>query len=523
MRRIFFKNTAVIAIFVIVIICVYLVVRTVAFSNSARSFFDWSLGLLLLLSEAFVLIHTIGYMLEVIRLRGHKEINRKTLDFKRSNAPRVAVVVSAKNEPKNILMETFTTLAGINYPNKAICLIDDSTEEKYHKEAIELGKFFKIKVFRHRDHEGAKAGALNDFTKNVDAKYLAVFDSDQHPMPDFLNQTVSILERRPKVAFVQTPQFYHNLGDSPIAMGASMQQAIFYENICEGKDRSNAMFCCGTNVVFRLEALKSIGGFDEYSITEDFSTSLRLQANGWDSVYYNHVSAFGLAPETLPAYFKQQTRWATGTISVFRKIALLFLTQPKKMRLTQWWEYFLSGTYYFMGWAYFIFMICPIIFLIFSVPSYFLLPQIYIAAYIPYMVMAVVLFYSTLSERQYSLKQIYLGSIMGNISFPILMKAAVYGLAGKKMSFQVTKKGKIETATFSVLWPYYTMIAIGSVAIGFGVGKIVDGGNAFAYGINIFWAVYHIFLLSNIVYLNQSQKTSKTVYDKISVKELSGE
>lgn len=519
-KSIIFRNSAVFAIFVIVATCFYLVVRVIAFGAAHYSAFSWLVSIALIFAETFVLLHTIGYMIEIVRIGRHKKTASQPIDINKSDLPKVAVVVAAKNEPKEVLQQTLTTLNGLDYPNKSVYLIDDSTEKRFSDEADELGELFNIKIYHHTEHEGAKAGAINDFIRKIDAKYLAVFDADQNPMPDFLLQTVTILEHKPKVAFVQTPQFYSNFKASPIAMGASMQQAIFYENICEGKSLSNAMFCCGTNVVFRLKALESVGGFDETSITEDFATSLKLQTHGWDSFYYPHVSAFGLAPETLPAYFKQQARWATGTIDVFRRALGLFLTHPRSMKLVQWWEYFLSGTYYFMGWIFLVLILCPIIFLIFNVPSYFLLPQMYFAAYIPYIVMALLLFYSTMGGRKYSFAQTYYGSIMGNVSFPVLIKAAIYGLAGKKMPFQVTSRGKTGVATFKLLWPYYLVVGLCLFAIGWGIGRLAAGDNLYAVGINMFWVGYHAFVLGNVFYLNQPGQENKNIYAKLEVEKL---
>ena len=42
-----------------------------------------------------------------------------------------------------------------------------------------------------------------------------------------------------------------------------------------------AMFCCGTNVVFRRTAVEEAGGFPETSLTEDFALSLRLHEAGY--------------------------------------------------------------------------------------------------------------------------------------------------------------------------------------------------------------------------------------------------
>lgn len=485
-------------------ICIYFIARVILFTYWELTLIERFVAFLLLISEVFILIHAAGFILSVLRIKRPKKQPPLLQELK--SHPSVAVVVAARHEPKHILHETFTTLANLDYPNKNIYLLDDSTDEKYHKEADELGREFKIKVFRRAGRHGDKAGVINDAIKNMSEKYLAIFDADQNPMPDFLERTLPILEQDPNVAFVQTPQFYTNIAKSPVAEGASMQQAIFYEGICEGKNEDNAMFCCGTNVVFNMKALKEVGGFDEESVTEDFATSVKLHLKGYRSVYYNHACAFGMAPETLSAYFTQQSRWATGSIGVFRKVLKYFFTAIRKLSPLQWWEYFLASTYYFIGWVYFFLMLCPIIYLIFNIPSYYMYPEVYIGAFIPYFVLMLMIFYTSMRDRYYKVRQIYYGIILSFVSFPILMIAAVYGVFGKRLKFKKTAKGEYTRLNSWQLLPYAFLILLNLVALLFGLTKF--DYKPFAIGINMFWTGYHLFLLSSIFHYNYARKTA---------------
>jgi len=63
------------------------------------------------------------------------------------------------------------------------------------------------------------------------------------------------------VAFVQTPQYYANADRSGVAAAAWAQQSLFFGSIAVARDAMGAMFCCGTNVVFRRAALEAVGYF----------------------------------------------------------------------------------------------------------------------------------------------------------------------------------------------------------------------------------------------------------------------
>ncbi len=478
----------------------YFVARVLLFSYSDYTRLEKLLGLFLLMGETYMLVHAFGYMINVFTLTTAKE-KPLPAPLTPDKEPSVAIVVAARHEPREVLEDTIITFRNVDYPDKTIYFLDDSTDQHYKDEADALARDHGIKIFRREERHGAKAGIVNDFIRAMPEKYLAIFDADQNPMPDFLKEVIPMLEADPKLAFVQTPQFYSNIGESPVAKGSAMQQAIFYETICEGKNATSSMFCCGTNVVFRREALLDVGGFEEEFITEDFATSVNLHMKGWTSWYHNHVLAFGRAPETLPAYFKQQARWAGGTLSVFRKLLGSFSRNPTKLSPMQWWEYTLAGSYYMVGWAFFLLMICPIAFLLFDVPSFFLAPQVYLSAYVPYFCLTLMIFFTTMKERHYSLKQVYYGLILGSLCFPLLMKAAIYALFGKRMTFVVTTKGKAEVMPVSALWPYGVMIGLNLAAIFVGILKFRV--HPYAIGVNIFWCSYHIFILWNIFYFNQ--------------------
>ena len=201
-----------------------------------------------------------------------------------------------------------------------------------------------------------KAGMINDFLAFLEGrplegselqhfqksgtsgteKYVAIFDADMNPLPDFAESIVQIMEKNEKIAFVQTPQYYTNFETNRVARAAGLQQVVFYEYICEGKSLQDAMICCGTNVMFRRKALVAVGGFDDTSVTEDFATSIKFHSMGWSSRYFNRICAFGMGPNDLGGYFKQQFRWALGTVGLFRPILWKMIHSPRLLSPGRW-------------------------------------------------------------------------------------------------------------------------------------------------------------------------------------------
>jgi cellulose synthase (UDP-forming) len=497
--------TIIFAIFAIVFSLIYMVVRTVLVFYADYTFIEKILGIILVLGEIFILVHGIGYALNIIK-GGCKKSEVCSVVFRKgkNKQPSVAVLISARNEPKEVLENTFIVMNNLDYDNKTIYFLDDSVDDKYKKEAEELSKQYNLTLFRRtKPWHGAKAGVINDCLETLKEDYIAVFDADQNPLPDFIGVLVTLLEQNKELAFVQTPQFYSNIEETnPIARGAAFQQAVFYEYICEGKSCSNSMFCCGTNVMFRAEALKGVGGFDESTITEDFATSLRFHTNKWKSLYYPHVYAFGMGPESLSAYFQQQFRWAAGTITVLKKVLKQFFRHPFSLSFVQWIEYFLSSTYYFVGIAFYILMICPVLYILFEIPSFFAKPFIYFFTFVPYIILSMGIFYLALRKRKYAVKDLFLGQLLGIAAFPVYIKAAISALFGFKLSFGVTSKSKTGALSYFRLWPQMSMISISLIAVVWGINRFIYELNA-AILVNTFWIFYHMCVMSTIFYLNK--------------------
>ena len=487
----------------LIALLIYAVVRMALFLFSRYTGVEKFFSFLLLMGELFILMHVLGYVANLFKVIWVSK--RATAEAgPLASEPPVAILVAARHEPQEVLRNTFRALRGLGYQNKTLYFLDDSSDEKYKQEAEELCRDYQAVLFRRESRHGAKAGIVNDCLKGLTEKYVAIFDADQSPLPQFLNPLIPQMEKDPKLAFIQTPQYYSNTEESRVARGAGFQQAVFYEYICEGKSTREAMFCCGTNIVFRREALQDVGGLDESTVTEDFSTSVELHMRGWKSLYDNHVYTFGMGPENLTGYFKQQFRWANGTISVYKKLLWAFLTRPFSLKPVQWWEYFLSGSYYFIGLAFFILMICPVMYLLFRIPSFFTRPEIYFFAYLPYAVLSVLVFYTVLGARRYKIRDLLVGQLLAFCTFPVYLGGACSALLGLKTTFGITEKTKGQAISYRILWPQLTLIYLNFIAAIWGLNRYIYQREE-AILVNGFWALYHAFVLSSIFYFNEEE------------------
>lgn len=524
--------------FALIAMFFYSAVRIFLFIQGDFYWYETILALLLLSSEGFVIVHSIGYVLNIMRVinyaSGYKiPFEQPTL----SSYPPVVVVVASYKEPLPVLRDTLICFYNLSYPNKYLYLLDDTRYDlawdspenklKYRISIEELCSELEINLFRAKWH-GAKAGMLNDFlafihgeqkegfeytaySKNQPTeppKYLIIFDADMNPIPDFVEYVVDLMEKNSRLAFVQTPQYYTNFQFNRVARGSGLQQAIFYEYICDGRSLRNAMFCCGTNVILRIEALRDVGGFNELSIVEDFATSVKFHQKGWHSVYLNRVSSFGMGPEDLRGFFKQQFRWAQGTLAIYKLLLKDFFLRFNKFTISQWWEYFLSSTHYLIGLVYFIMVILPVIYIFFDIPSFLSDPVIYLLSFSPYILLTMFMFVWTLKQRKYRTIDIVSVLLLNAVTFPIFIRAAFYAFFGIKASFGVTPKTGYTILPLTAFTMQITCALLSVMAVIWGTQRIYyEGEPLYGLLLNMSWCLYNFFMISSFLYYNHTEES----------------
>lgn len=487
-------------VMLLISIVVYIVLRAVFAAYAGYSTVEKIMAFVLLFSESYVMFHSLSYFMGVFKTSKVKKLDLPKAELNRF--PQVDILIPARHEPKDILEDTIIACYNLSYSAKTIHILDDSSEQSYRDEAAEIAQKYGCRLFRRQIRHGAKAGIINDCLKGCGGKYVAVFDVDQNPMSYFLTKIVPTLEADDKLALIQTPQYYSNLTSNKVALAANMQQAVFYENICEAKSLNDAMMCCGTNVVLRREALDQVGGFDENTVTEDFATTLQLHLKGFKTLYYNHVGTFGQGPQDIGSYLAQQSRWALGSAAVFKNVLKSLFRNPFMLHFMQWWEYIISCTYYLSSWAFLMLLFFPIIYLFFGVPSFFMHPVIYSLSFIPYLLLSINLFYTSMSNRNYRICDLLKGQALFFVALPVYLKSTTLGLCGIRGSFKITAKDSGHRISYLKLWPQIVLWLICLAAIVWGIHLFVYSLSMAAI-INTTWIMYYFAFSTSIFYFNE--------------------
>lgn len=239
--------------------------------------------------------------------------------------PKVTVQLPIYNE-RYVVKRLLKAVANLDYPPEKlhIQVLDDSTDNtakltgRLVKKLRERG--LKIDHVRRQNRIGYKAGALAYGTERTDAEYLAIFDADFVPQPDFLKKTIPHL-MRPGIGMVQTRWGHINRNYSLL----TRLQAIFLDAhfLIEhlARSRSGRFFNFnGTAGVWRKQAIIDAGGWQHDTLTEDLDLSYRAQLAGWKFTYLSDVVSPAELPAEMNGYKNQQHRWAKGAVQTALKL-----------------------------------------------------------------------------------------------------------------------------------------------------------------------------------------------------------
>ncbi len=434
------------------------------------------LYVLLLLGEIYHVWQALGY---VYTIWNQQDVPKQSIEHYYP----VDIFITVCGEPVEVVEKTLKAVFAMDYPNKQVYILNDGRGRNAPgwQDVDNLALRYGATPITREKNVGAKAGNINNALRQTTSPFVAIFDADHAPEPDFLTETMGFF-KDDNLALVQTPQYYENKDQNFLTRSAWEQQELFFGPICRGKNRVNATFWCGTNAVVRRKTLEQIGGVPENNIAEDFLGSLFFHQHGWKTLYVPKVLAKGLAPHDLGNYINQQYRWARGSLEVIFKYNPLF---KKGLTWAQKLQYLYSSGYYLNGIIILIDALIPLFALTFNVLPVKAGTQNYMIYFFPFIFLTIyILLLSTNFQITFNAIQLSMSS------FFVFCMAVLSTILGRKVSFKVTSKSQEGGNFLKLVIPHLVYVGLSVIAIAIGINR-----NGFVPSVitNSSWALFNIF------------------------------
>ncbi|HEV3046460.1 MAG TPA: glycosyltransferase [Solirubrobacteraceae bacterium] len=280
--------------------------------------------------------------------------------------PRIAVIVPTLGEPLNLLEATVRSVLDQDWPSERLWVLvsDDGHDPRVRALVNRVALAYPRASLRYhtppkqgdpRRKGEAKAGNLNSALTLLpaDIEYVETRDADDLVGDRrFLREAVGQLLACERLAFVQTAKAGRVSHGDPF----DNQQPHFFQCAMLSRYAANAVFPCGSGVVWRRAALHEIGDFPTWNLVEDLQSGLEALRRGWEGCYLPILGVYSQhSPEDLANFVKQRGTWALDTVR-------LTLWAPKRgLSLRQRLQFYELGLFYMQGPATLVFLLAPIL------------------------------------------------------------------------------------------------------------------------------------------------------------------
>ncbi len=367
------------------------------------------------------------------------------------NAPVVTVQLPVFNE-LYVVERLIDAVCAMDYPRDRleIQVLDDSTDETVDVTAAAVAAKqalgFDIKQIRRTNRVGFKAGALREGLAAARGDFIAIFDADFVPRPDFLTETLAHFTDD-RIGMVQTRWEHLNTEYSMLTRAQAI--ALDGHFVIEQSVRNKAGFFInfnGTAGIWRRTCIEDSGNWQDDTLTEDLDLSYRAQLKGWNFIYLGDFTSPAELPSEINALKSQQFRWTKGAIETAKKILPRVWKAKLPLRIKLQSTVHLTNN-----------LVFPFILLtgILNVPLIFIKQNGTHDTFFAFMSVFVLAFVSSFLFYLYSQKDVHQDWKKRLFLFPVFMagsmgfavnnsRAVLEGLFNKKSAFIRTPKYKIE-------------------------------------------------------------------------------
>lgn len=298
----------------------------------------------MILETTIIVIYTIAivliFMYSLAQLNllynylSSKKANKdcETFDLsKPEEVPFVTIQLPVYNE-MYVMDRLLENIALMEYPKDKleIQVLDDSTDETIETTRLHIEKIqttgLDIKHITRTDRTGFKAGALKEGLKIAKGEFIAIFDADFLPKPNWLKRTIPYFKDE-HIGVVQTRWSHINRNYSLLTkIQAFALDAHFTLEQVGRNSKGHFINFNGTAGIWRKDCIIDAGNWEGDTLTEDLDLSYRAQLKNWKFKYLEDVETPAELPVVISASRSQQFRWNKGGAENFRKMLKRVIT-----------------------------------------------------------------------------------------------------------------------------------------------------------------------------------------------------
>lgn len=226
-----------------------------------------------------------------------------------------AILIPARNESK-VIGDLLLSIAEQNYNTDLITtyVIVESLDDP----TCEIAKRFKntnVFVRKNLNLKG-KGHALNEVVQNIfskEEKYEAFFiiDADNVLTPNFIAEMNKTFDAGYDLALGYRNSKNWNDGWVASCSALTFSMLNTFQNKCRARFNQNVLIS-GTGFYIASHVLEKLGGWDFFTLTEDYELTMFSALNNLKSTYNEYAEYYDEQPKKLKVSWNQRLRWVKG-------------------------------------------------------------------------------------------------------------------------------------------------------------------------------------------------------------------
>lgn len=312
---------------VLLIIMVGLLAFLFVFQNFINTF--WASITMMIFMVVYCLYMYIATKHQARKMRKHPPV------INENYRPFITIMIPAHNEGP-VIAETVENICSVDYDNYELILIDDRSTDNTPdiiKEIANENPAIKY-LIREKEAFPGKSAVLNDALKIAKGEAILVFDADARIKPDFIKGLLPKLEPE-DVGAVQARKVVSNRNNNFLTRCQDNEMALD-THFQVGRDAvKGAVELRGNGELIKRAALEDIGGWNNYTITDDLDMSTRMQIKGWDIRFCKDVCVYEEAILHYIPLIRQRRRWIEGSIRRYlENFSAVLCSKDMSLRVT---------------------------------------------------------------------------------------------------------------------------------------------------------------------------------------------
>lgn len=277
---------------------------------------------------------------------GERKISaREIADLKEQDLPVFTILLPLYREA-NIAGKIIRNIAALDYPadkmDVKLLLESNDPETRIAIEKCRLPEHFEV-IIAPDCLPRTKPRACNYGLATARGEFCVIFDAEDRPEPDQLKKAVVYFRTAPEnVICVQAKLNYYNSKQNLLTRLFTIEYSTTFDLLLAGMQIFHLPLPLGgTSNHFRTAALRQLGGWDPFNVTEDCDLGIRIYKGGWRTGLLDSTT-WEEANSQWGNWLRQRSRWVKGFLQTHLSHTRHFLQTFRQLGIKGFFGFYLS-------------------------------------------------------------------------------------------------------------------------------------------------------------------------------------